>query len=148
MKVLLSNNQVTMSGYTVISPEVGNNPFQLDAFVDNNECQEIICDEIIHYIDINNLHTFLRHLESKLAHGGKLIITGTDSLELARLYYYGLCDTYSYNKILFGNKSNPWEFKQSVINLKEAEEMLRSINFNILSKKIEGYTFTLVGERK
>lgn len=147
MKLLLNNTNVGLSGYLHVSPMNGDNPTDLDRYVDNNECSEILCDEIINYIPITELYKYFVKLESKLAHNGKLIINSNDSIEIAKLYHNGNIDTLTFNNLIYGTRANTWEFKQSVICLDEAVAIFKNLNLKILSKKISQYNFILVGER-
>lgn len=148
MKLLLNNTKIGLSGYLHVSPANGDNPIDLDRYVDNNECQEIICDEIINYIPITELYKYIVKLETKIAHYGKLIINSVDSKEITKLYFNDVIDTLTYNNIVYGTRTNTWEFKQSVICLDEITSIFNSLNLKILSKKINGYNFIIVGERQ
>lgn len=147
MKLQLAVTQHKLSGYTLVSPLNGDNPLNLELYVDNGEAEEIVCDNILEYVPIENLGIYLQNLTAKLAHGGKLIITSTDLDLVVQAYIRREINTLDVNQILYGQKTHAWDFKISCVNMFELTEVLKSLGLKIMEKRYHKYNYVVVGVR-
>lgn len=131
----------------VISPEKGDNLYDLNKYVDHNECQEILCT-LTDYIPTNKLSPYIGELSAKLAHGGKLTIIGTDALEVVHAFKNGRMDILAFNELVYGKRNKVWAFKQSLISLHDVTAIMRTHNLKITQKRISDFTYSVVGERE
>lgn len=114
MRVLItSDNQRLIPNYLCINPFTAElSPYlaqhcqviQHDAgnicdLVDNGELEELRLEYILDFFPLQNIPDVLRYYAAKLAYGGELVINGTDSLELARVYYQGGVTLERYNEL-------------------------------------------------
>lgn len=77
--------------------------FKLDNLIDNNECDQIIINDSLDYLPFGQARqTALQHVMTKVSHGGKLIITGSDLYEVCRLGHLGQLDSQTLNSIVYG----------------------------------------------
>ena len=83
MKLQITIHDQPMSGYQYINPMYGQDIYNLDNIVSDNECTEIFADKIIDFISISNMFNMVSHWIKKLRHGGILVIGGTDCYELS-----------------------------------------------------------------
>ena len=147
MKVLLTIDDQSLNGYRKISPINGENPLFLDRWIDDGECYEIIVDGILDYVPFEQLQNYVTGLSKKLAKNGKLIVVGTDALEIAHSYFSGIIDTPQYNKLVYGEKRHSWEFKQGMLQLEELCELFKSLNLKIINKRLYNFKYSITVER-
>lgn len=149
MKVWISinNKPLEQSSYLIISPLDGKNPFQLDDYLDNNECKEIVVSDVFDCLPYTNHEKYLQHLTSKLAHKGQIIINGVDANEINKAYYNGAMSLDLYNTFLFGSKETSWHMKQSTQNLSTLCSMLQNLGVKIINKRLIDMNYSIVGER-
>lgn len=147
MKFLLSVEQpLLLSGYTIISPINGQSPLDL-SIIDDGEADEIICHNVLQYVPIENMRSYLELLSKKLAHKGRLIIVSYDSISLVSDYYHGKIDTYRFNELIYGTKQWAWDFKQSIVSLDEVNETVRTLGLKVNSRKLHNNQFSIIVER-
>jgi Glu-tRNA(Gln) amidotransferase subunit E-like FAD-binding protein len=160
MKVKLSIGQTPWTGYLNIDPApqstsnkiddykiVAGDIRNIDAFVEDAECQELIVQGAIDYVPIRLVVDVLHHWIKKLRHKGIITITGTNLESLFKLYLNGQLTTLDINQLLYGVCEHPWTYKSSCICLEEVDEVFRKAGLNIIRKKIEESSFTIVGQR-
>lgn len=148
MKLLVTENIPDQStDQLVISPEKGDNIYDLDKFVDHNECEEITFT-LPDYIPTDKLAGVINALANKLAHKGRLTIIGTDALEVTTAYKNGRIDILHFNTLVFGQRDKVWKFKQSLITLSDAVTLMKLQGLKIIQKRLSDFTYSVVGERE
>jgi len=137
MKLNISFNE-NISGYRNVnilkeSVDLGN----LDGVCGPSECREIIVS-VLNYIPHNSLENVIRHLESRLRHGGKLVLLFNDVESLIRKYSIGEIDEIELNILLYGAGC------KSVFSTNYISNIL---NINVSSIKVENGKVTIIAER-
>jgi len=127
----------------VIKADVRN----LDEVALENECLEIVAEDILDYLQINESRTVLAHWISKLRHGGKIIVGGTDIAEVCRMFYKRAIDLESLNEIIHGSFEESWSVKLSHTTMEELVLFLESQGIKVTKKRIEGFKMIVEGER-
>lgn len=147
MKLYLGIDITPIAGYTNISPRGGEGIVEADFrnlndIVEPNEAMEILAPDILDTIRRQDLKPFLEHLVSKLRHGGKLTIGGTDLMESCRAIIsashvkpHGKIDTSVANEILYGKQVDFWDYHRSVSSMKELSDILTSFGLKIIKKR-------------
>ena len=121
--------------------------YKLDNLLDHNECDEIILNDSLDYLPYGQARqTALQHIMTKLAHGGKLIIMGSDIYEVCRLGHLGQLDVQALNSIVYGigKKSfvRPMDNVQMVLSSGQFESEEVKYNSNV------PFQYTVVMRRK
>lgn len=112
MRVQLTIQKPALNGFLVIDPtcQPGQNDrvlcqniTNLDDLVDNNECEEIICEEVLDYLPLPARLPALSNYLTKIQHGGTIVITGLCPYEASRLVHQGqLSNLQQINALLYG----------------------------------------------
>lgn len=99
---------------------IGCDPYKLDDIIDHNELEEFVVHDTLDFLPLQARQSAITHWTTKIAHGGKLIITGNDITEIGRLVHSGKLDLAQANSIIYGigRKSalRPQETIQMVVN--------------------------------
>lgn len=105
--------------------------YKLDSLLDNNECDQVILNDSLDYLPFGQARqTALQHVMTKIAHGGQLIIMGTDIREACRLGHLGQLNDQQLNHIVYGMG------KKSFVSLEEnVNVVLSGGQFDLLEKK-------------
>ena len=120
------------------------NLLNLDAVAQPNECTEILADNILDYIPTNNMYDVLKHYASKLRHNGKLIISGTDIVLVAKDIVTQRLNLVEANKIIYGDRT---EVKSGMISMFDIIPLIESIGLKVMKKSYNDYIFTLEAVR-
>ena len=147
MKINLKLGGKDKNGYLNIDGLKGMELRNLDEYVDDAECIEVLAEDILDYLQINEARSVLAHWISKLRHGGKLIVGGTDIAEVCRMFYKRAIDLESLNEILHGNFQEAWSVKLSHTTMEELASFLESQGIKVTKKRIEGFKMIVEGER-
>lgn len=153
MKLHLFINGMPRTGYLNLSPFGDNDQVKLgtyrdlDGFVENNECLEILADTILDYVPFNELSDLFKSLLQKLRKNGKIIIGGTDLSEVCRAYHLGIIDTNDTNKLLHGEQTGAWAFKHAQLTLIDCVQGLQQLGLKINKKRLDGFHFVVEAQR-
>lgn len=148
MKLLITNIQPNEKfDGVIICPENGDNIYDLNKFVDHNECSEITCN-VINYVPTQSLKGYIGELSVKLAHKGKLIILATDAIEVTKAFHLGRIDILTFNSLVYGDRTKVWEFRQSLVSLHDVVELMKLNGLKVLQKRLNEFKFSVIGERE
>ncbi len=115
----------------------------LDTVCDSGECTEILGPQILDYIPKEEHLDFLNHLASKLRHGGKLAVGGTDIISLSLNTFNKNITTKDVNELIYGTKDEPP--KVALTCLEDIRNML--MNILKITKQCPGLNFLIEGTR-
>lgn len=138
MKVLITINEDNIEGYLKISPMLGHYLNDISNLVEDNECLEILAPTIINYLPFNQLQQIITGWVSKLRHGGKIVLGGTDLYEISKRVTRGEIDTDLANVLIYGQQTGVWDVKRSQLNLKDVSDLLSHLGLKIITKKLDG----------
>jgi hypothetical protein len=149
MKVLITENLPShpWKEGIVISPEKGDNFFDLDKFLDHNECSEIFFT-LTDYVPTSQLSDAIAKLSTKLAHGGKLVISGTDALVVTQAFQNGRINILEFNELVYGKRNKVWAFKQSLVALNDVVAICKANGLKVTQKRLSDFTYSVIGERE
>ena len=138
MKLNISFNE-QMSGYrniNILNESV--NLGKLDDICGPAECIEIVVS-VLNYIPHNSLLDVVKHLESRLRHGGRLIIIFNQLDAIIRKYSMGEIDEEKLNVLLYGAGHKSVFSSEYIVNL---------LSIKLTSAKIDDEKVTLIAERE
>lgn len=145
MKIHVSVDGEAVGNYIEVNPKTGGNIVFLPCA--DNEAEEILAEGICDYIPRVQLPAVLAHYASKLKHGGKLVIGGTEIKELAKAVVLG-DDFEMFNKMLFGSFDDVWRIKSGATSIIEIVDALKQLGLKIIGKKLNGYNFLVEAVRE
>lgn len=123
------------------------NIMNLDNVVDNGEAETIIATNIIDYLELKVVVPTIQHWVSKIQHGGKIIISGTDMYEICRNFTRYNITLVQTNEILHGKYSDkPYLVKKTQFTLKGLCELLIDCGLKIEKKNLDTNTMTFTVE--
>ena len=107
MKIYITiKGTATKSGYVNINPVANQSGFvkadvrNLNDFVSDNECTEILIDNVLSFLEKKQALQAIYHWISKLRHGGKIIIKYIDSLEISRNFVSSTINEEQYDELV------------------------------------------------
>src|SRR5690348_14687224 len=141
MKInIMFGNADELSSHTNYNPfETGKLVWTLDGICDNGEVDEIIAIDCVDYIDSNLASDVVANWIGKLAHGGKLIVGGTDLYEISRSFSSYKVPLDFVNTMLHGSQQNALLFKKAVYTGAAMAEYLKSHGLKIMKQRINEF---------
>jgi len=141
-----------LSGYVNIDPISKFNDLAIDIrdlseVVENSECREILAEDVIDFLEKKESFTVISNWISKLRHGGKIIITSVDAHVTSGLLYKGKIELSTFNKLMHGNFTAPWDVKLSHSTIEEMSSFLISQGLVINKKRQNGPHMIIEAER-
>lgn len=146
MKINITIDPYDMGDYVNVSPLKGDDPFNLS--VDQSECKEIIAEEIIDYIPTGNLVGVLQHYVDKLRMGGKLVVGGTDLIELSKDIIRQSINMHNANMEIYGKQEHSWDFKRGCVALNDVVTVLGHLGLHITKQRLDGTKFIVEAIRE
>lgn len=107
--------------------------------ISNNECTEILANDILDEFRIENIGSVIQALLSKLRIGGKLVLGGTDILLFCKAVQDGSLSEAEYSNIIAS--------KQSMTQAPLVLETLRGMGLNVEIYDINGIHFEVAVRR-
>lgn len=122
----------------------------LDRWVSNAEATEIIATDVIDYLLIQEVPQIIAHWISKLRHGGKIVIGGTDMLEVSKAFHEYEIDLQTVNKLLHGQQTQPHLVKRVNLTLMGIKTFLQTDNhgLKIIKTRRAGYNYIVEAQRQ
>ena len=136
MKLAISKTNIL--GYVTTSEP------NLDNVCENAQCTEIFADGVLDLIPVMHLQNVLAHWKTKLRHSGRLIVGGTDIVELAKAIVTKRVNIPTTNILLFGEKQD----KTSIYTLDDIVHILQSLDLKITRKCLQGFKFLIEARRE
>lgn len=153
MKLHIDINTNPLNGYTTIDPIGGDTTKicldyrNLDSVVQTNECTEIYAPSILNYIHNAELDSIIKHYVSKLRHGGKLIIGGSDIRDIAKKIIKEEISLEDANKLLYGIAPFVWITKRGAYTMYDISSMLKTMGLKIITQKCDETKFIIEAQR-
>lgn len=156
MKIKLGVGEIPYAGYLNIDPcplqtqadcEVVIGDPRMLYMVEQSECTEILAPNILDYIHVSQLVPFITLLVSKLRHGGKIILGGTDLHTICRSYMIGELKPEELINILYGEEFGAWKNKVGCYPLGEISNILKELDIQIIRKQLENQYMFVEGVR-
>lgn len=152
---LTLNNQNTLAGYINLDAmifEPGTSRIkidlvQLDKYIDDSECKEILVNNILMYLDTEKIDTAIEHWIKKLAKGGTITFIDLDITNVFLAYQKGELDINQFNKLIYGNQRHIFDFKKSGLDMYIVSETLKNKGLKIVEKSFNNFNFLVKAQR-
>ena len=146
MKLFLSVDKPPINGYNSIDLATQTIDFNnMNTVCEASECVELILDEVLNFIDLQQIPNILQKLISRLRKGGKVIITGFDINELTKSYLNGILSIADFNLVIFGNCRVK---KVCCFSHNDIQNIITSNGLKIQSVDLVGGKFTIIAKRE
>ena len=111
---------------------------------ETNQITELFIDKFLEYIPVENTMQAISHWFTKIRRGGKLIITGTDLVQVSKACLTKTLKVPQINQMLFGQGSLG---RRSCLTLDDTVSLLEHVGLKITTKRLAEYEYTLIAER-
>lgn len=153
MKLFIGVDVAPLNGYTTVDPVGSENTISvdfrsLDSVCEPAECTEIRAPNILNFIHGSELYSVLANWVSKLRHGGKLIVGGSELLECCKSVMLGQINVAEANKLFYNEKRTPWHVNFGMYECNEIVGLLTDFGLRIEKKRINGNTFVIEAYRE
>lgn len=120
----------------------------INRWVNDAEALEIIATDALDYLVLYEVPRVLAHWISKLRHGGKIVVGGTDMQEVARGFVNGDINLETANKLLHGMQTQPHLVKRVNLTLIGVCAFLENdYGLQIMKKRKAGYNYIVEAVR-
>tara|TARA_R110002110_G_scaffold37253_6_gene123268 strand:- start:6978 stop:7442 length:465 start_codon:yes stop_codon:yes gene_type:complete len=141
-----------LNGYTNIDPitkfdDIAIDIRNLDELVSDAECTEIISEGVIDFLNRGDFVIAINNWVKKMRHGGKIIVTSIDALEVAKAFSRKEIDIEVFNQAIHGNLSSGWDVLLSHTTLEELSSILEKLGLTVTKKRINGIKLIVEAER-
>jgi len=110
--------------------------------IETNQCTELLIDHFIEHIPVEHIMESIGLWVTKLRHGAKLNIIGTDIVQVAKCILTKQLKLPDVNKVLFGPGF------RSCLSLDDTTSILEHLGLKIITKRInQDLTYTIIAER-
>lgn len=123
-----------------------NQTFELKDY-DFGELEEIVVTDVIEYIPKTIFEGVLKGWISKLAIGGKIVLSFIDIREVNRLFYLQRLNLAEFNTITHGGGTEIWQNKHLNFSLDAIAILLQQLGLKLVSTKLNNLTAVIIGER-
>ena len=141
-----------LNGYTNIDPitkfdglsvDVRN----LDSVASDAECTEIISEGVIDFLNREDFVLAINNWVKKMRHGGKIVVTSIDALEVAKSFSRKKIDIEVFNTAMHGGFSEGWDIFLSHTTLEELSSVLERFGLIVTKKRINGIKLIVEAKR-
>lgn len=146
INLLLQNPLDIRSGHLNVDPyangqdgRVKGRLLDLSPLVDANEASELIAHDILDFFGAVQVDQALNHWLSRLAHGGKIVVSAIDVGEVGRAFLSGTIDLDTANTLLYGEQDKPGRWRKSALTLSRLAAVLEGKDLKVLSKRVANY---------
>lgn len=153
MKIYLTINGLPLNTYTTVDPFGGQGKTavdhrNLDTVCSTNECTELYAPDILNHIHISELEIVIKHYISKLRHGGKLIIGGTDIRDIAKKIIKDDISLQDANVALYGSGPLNWLNKTGGYAMHNIVDLLKANGLKVNKMKSNDLKFIIEAQRE
>jgi len=141
-----------LNGYVNIDPITKIGGLSIDVrdiseVVSDSECVELISEDVIDYLEKEQSIQALSGWIKKIRRGGKIIVTSIDAYAVAKSFYRKEIDIATFNKIIHGSFSAPWDVRLSHTTIEELCDLFQSKGLKVTKKRINGIKLIVEAER-
>ena len=131
-------------GVNVIRADVQN----IDKHVDDSELNELRAVDVINYVEIDKVESTVNNWCQKIRIGGKIVIGGTDLMEVCKSFSEYKSDLTEANILLHGSQDKPYLLRKSSFTAVGLSEYLESrFNFIVTKKRVNSYKMIIEARR-
>ena len=144
------NGYTNLNQFKIRNEELEQDLHNLDNLVDDGEVEEILAYDVIDYLDASKVEATIDHWIRKLKVGGKIVVSGTDIIEVAKgvaSYKLTISDA---NQLLYNvDKNNPRTYKKVAFSCGALKEyMAKKHGLKIVTARINGYQMVVSAEKQ
>jgi len=152
INLLINNHGDVRSGYINLDPAApqdspdGRLPADLSnlgQFVEANEATEIVAHDILDAFPGDKVDEALDNWVSKLAHGGRLVLSVIDFREVSRSYLSHILTIDKVNLLIHGEGHR----RNCSLTLEQLVDVLKNKGLKILIRRVENFRAVVVAER-
>jgi len=152
MKLYITINGDPLNTYTTLDPcggigKIVQDFHNLDNVCQPNELTELLAPEILDFIHPSVFENTVKHYVSKLRHGGRIILGGTDLHDIAKKIMKSELTIQEANVYLYGGQLN-WTTKCAAYSMYEIIDFLRGLGLKIIQQKCDDVKFVVTAERE
>ncbi len=157
LKVNLLLAGQALNGFMNIDPlsnpqdnsKIAANLDNLDSLIDHNSVELLLAMDVLDYYPLQGRPTILNNWLCKLAHGGKIVVSGLDIREVGRWIYYQQGDLHREgNLLLYGPADHVLRLRKSMVTIDDViVNIMRTNQFSIQSKRFEGLQYIVEAQR-
>lgn len=144
------------TGYLNLSPfckqeDEYNKKCELDNlhYLCDGEATEILAIDVVDYLSLTEVNSYIDHWVSKLRIGGKLIISGVDGFSVAKAFSSYQISIDEYNGLIHGSQTSPHLVRRTSLTLTGLEQYLvETHSLTLVHKRYDGFAFMIEVERK
>lgn len=122
-------------------------PSNLAPLVDAGEVTELVAHGILDLIPMHQANALLDHWLSRLAHGGTIVLSCVDILEVTKSLQNRLITIEQANVFLHGEQDKPWRFRQANYTLAQLADILHDKGLRVQQKRINDFRAIVVAQR-
>lgn len=143
MKVRIHRDDFELSGYQNIKFTSETDlitTLQILEF-DKGELEELILDDVTDFIPLNDVEKTIAELVGFVRKGNKMVIVGTDVLEVAKSFANYQISLIDFNKFIYDNRKNGF-------TCYHMDEFLRErCNVKTIKKRVNGFQYMIEVQR-
>lgn len=121
--------------------------YDLSPLVAECEATEILAINVLDYLDIHKVKSTLDHWISRLRHGGKIVIGGTDMYAVCKSFTNYNIDINEVNSLLHGEQTGPHLIKRVNLTVHGLAKHMSQQGLNILRKQLNGFNMVVEAVR-
>lgn len=145
----VKNGYVNLNHHKYRNEESQQDLYNLDNLADDGEVEEILAYDVIDYLEAGKVEGAIDHWVRKLRVGGKIVVSGTDIIEVAKgvaSYKLTVADA---NKLLYNaDRDNPKTYKKVAFTCLALKEYLgKKHGLKINTARINGYQMVVSAEK-
>jgi hypothetical protein len=148
MKINITNHPKRNNGYINVCPFVGHNLGNFDNLCADNECTEIVADNILQFIPHHEVIELLKYWRKKLRVDGVVKIGGIEARLVNFAFLNGELSLEKFNLLTFGQHNSSWDFHNGLYTIDSITNILRQLGLKIVTKQIIGYNFVITARRE
>lgn len=124
------------------------NIMNLDEHVDDAELSELIAVDVIDYIPLNEVNEVLSNWAKKIRIGGKIILGGTDLVEVCKSMSQYRIPITDANELIHGSQTKPYLIKRATFTAIGISDYLEgNFNFTTTKKSVNNYKMIVEATR-
>jgi hypothetical protein len=120
----------------------------LDAHLSQSETNYINCKDVLDFIPYGKIHDTLTNYTSKISHGGKIVIGGTNINWVAEALSSGAIDAITATQLLYGDGLTANSYKSSCYGPEDLAVWFNNAGFSITKYVISDSKFIIEAYRQ
>ena len=133
---------VKLAGSRDFYPTINGKEVDISTLPDES-CDMIVLNNTAEYLDLKDIGPFLKLVVSKTKMGGKVLLGGSDCLEVSRLMFTNQINIEVFNNLLMSGRKSAW----CLVTMKNLFEQVGLTPLTVILGGIGGCDYLLSGVR-